>query len=107
MSKAEQITSSKFIEEYLRKRPNISLIVLLLDIRHKPTADDRLMVDFLMQNNLQFMMVANKADKLAPTKVDAYIQDIKKELDTAVPVLPFSSEKKIYMQDVLDEMFKE
>ena len=80
MSKLEQEKVGKFTEEYLVKRNTISLIIFLIDIRHKPTENDRLMYDYVMRSNLPFMVLANKADKIAPTKIEAYVEDIKKEL---------------------------
>ena len=106
MSKAEKEKSGKFIEEYLFKGRNISLICLLFDIRHKPTADDRLMYNFLKDNNLQFTIIANKADKIAPTKVDAYVNDIRSELNipNEISILPFSSERRVYTDTVWNEL---
>lgn len=80
MSKLEQEKVGKFTEAYLVKRNTISLIIFLIDIRHKPTENDRLMYDYVMKSNLPFMVIANKADKIAPTKVDTYVEDLKKEL---------------------------
>lgn len=80
MSKLEQEKVGKFTEEYLVKRNTISLIIFLIDIRHKPTENDRLMYDYVMRSNLPFMVLANKADKIAPTKIEAYVEDLKKEL---------------------------
>lgn len=80
MSKLEQEKVGKFTEEYLVKRNTISLIIFLIDIRHKPTENDRLMYNYVMKSNLPFMVLANKADKIATTKVEAYVEDLKKEL---------------------------
>ncbi len=52
--KEEQVNMGKFIEDYLNKCKNISLIVLLLDIRHNPTNDDILMLDYIKRTNLPF-----------------------------------------------------
>ena len=70
MSKQEQITVGNFIEEYLSKSKKISLIVFLIDIRHDPTNNDKLMYDYIIKQNIPCVVVCNKADKLAPTKVD-------------------------------------
>ena len=70
----------KFIEEYIINRKNISIIILILDIRHDPTSDDKLMYDFLLNNNLPFFIVANKADKIAKTKIGTFIEPVLKPL---------------------------
>ena len=107
MSKQEKITSGRFIEEYLVNGKNIRLIVLLLDIRHKPTEDDRLMYEFILKQNLPFMIITNKADKIAVTKVDGEVEKIKKELGISFStILPFSSERKIYTEKAWEEIEK-
>lgn len=91
----------KFIEEYLFSRENISLIILLLDIRHKPTENDKLMYEYIKSTNKPYLVIANKADKIAVTKVDDAVQGIKEELgmESKEIILPFSSERKIYIDD--------
>ena len=107
MSKQEKITSGKYIEEYLQKRQNISLVVLVLDIRHNPTADDMLMYDYILRSNLPFMIITNKADKIAVTKVDNEVERIKEILGISYStILPFSAERKIYKETVWKEIEK-
>ena len=107
MSKQEKIDSGKFIEEYLVKGQNIKLIILLLDIRHKPTEDDKLMYDFILKQNLPFMIVTNKADKIAVTKVETEVQRIKEFLGISYStIIPFSSERKIYIEKAWSEIEK-
>ena len=99
MSKEEKVTSGRFIEEYLATRENIVLIVLVLDIRHKPTEDDLLMYKFIASSNLPFMVVTNKADKIAVTKVQAAVDEIKEYLGISFStIIPFSAERKIYTE---------
>lgn len=105
MSKKEQEQVGKFTEDYLVKRQTISLIIFLIDIRHKPTENDRLMYNYVMGSNLPFIVLANKADKIAPTKVASYVEDMKKELGISFStILPFSSEKKIYSEEVWNKI---
>jgi GTP-binding protein len=108
MSKEEQIRTGKFIEEYLAKRENISLIVLLLDIRHKPTENDKLMYDYIIRSKRPFICITNKADKIAITKVDDAVRLIQSELNPLfdIPFLPFSAERRIYIDSVWNELEK-
>lgn len=107
MSKEEKIISGKYIEEYLEKRDNIHLIILVLDIRHKPTADDILMYKYILKTNLPYIVVTNKADKIAVTKVDTAVEEIKKYLGLSyTTILPFSAERKIYTDRVWEELEK-
>ena len=107
MSKQEKVVSGKYIEEYLEEGENVSLIILLLDIRHKPTEDDILMYNYILKSNLPFMVLTNKADKIAVTKVNDRVEEIKKILGISYStILPFSSERKIYMEEVWKEIEK-
>ncbi len=107
MSKEEKVISGNFIEQYLEEGDNVALIILLLDIRHKPTADDILMYDYILKSNLPFMVLTNKADKIAVTKVDSEVQRIKEILGISYStILPFSSERKIYQETVWKEIEK-
>lgn len=106
MSKAEQVKVGSFIEEYLCKSKNICAIVLLLDIRHNPTADDKLMYRFLLDHDLPFFVVTNKADKIAVTKVDDAVNKIREILNPMhdIDFFPFSAERKIYTNNVWEKI---
>ena len=106
MSKKEQEQVGKFIEEYLFSRENIALIVLLLDIRHKPTENDKTMYEYIKSTNIPYLIIANKADKIAVTKVEDSIEEIKKELKLSENeiLLPFSAERKIYTEKVWEQI---
>lgn len=102
MSKQEQIKVGEFIEHYLSNRKEICLIIFLVDIRHDPTSNDFLMYDYVIRSGLPCIIVANKADKIAKTKVDDYVKNIQKQLNPIgdITTLPFSSERKIYSDEV-------
>jgi GTP-binding protein len=102
MSKVQQEQVGSFIEEYLFNRDKISLIIFLIDIRHSPTANDKLMYNYIISSGKPFMIIANKADKIAPTKVLDTTLNLQKEINPLMDatMLPFSSEKKIYLDDV-------
>lgn len=107
MSKTDAAKMGEYIEEYLNARQEISLIVLLLDIRHKPTADDKLMYDFILRQNIPFLVLCNKADKIGVTKVADRLEEIKKELGISYsPVVPYSAEKKNYVEQTWDKLFE-
>ena len=102
MSKKEQEQVGHFIEEYLAKRQEIALIIFLIDIRHNPTENDRLMYRYIISSGFPCLILANKADKIAVTKVDGVVNDLQKQLNPIgdITTLPFSSERKIYKDDV-------
>ena len=108
MSHVEQEKVGKFIEEYLFTRKNIVCIVLLIDIRHSPSENDVMMFNYIKSIDAPHIVLANKADKIAPTKVDSYVQDLRNSLeaDEEDIILPFSSEKKVYTEQVWNELEK-
>ncbi len=108
MSKQEQVKVGSFIEEYLQKSKKIALIVFVIDIRHEPTANDKLMYDYIFKTNLPCLVIANKADKIAITKVDDTVQNLQEILNPLKDIifLPFSSERKIYSEKVWKELKK-
>ncbi len=102
MSKLEQAQVGNFIEQYLQYREQISLVIFLVDIRHVPTANDKLMYDYIIRSGLPCLILTNKADKIAITKVNQSVLDIQSVLNPMkdMPILPFSSERKVYTEDV-------
>ena len=106
MSKAQQVEVGNFIEEYLQKCSNIALILFLVDIRHNPTSNDKLMYDYIIKQNLPCIIIANKADKIAITKVNDSVKNIQDSLNPLhdLKFMPFSSERKIYSEDLWNEI---
>lgn len=82
-------------------RENISLIILILDIRHKPTENDKLMYNYIKNTKKPYLVITNKADKIAVTKVESAVLSIKEELEMedGENIIPFSSERKIYTEN--------
>ena len=102
MSKQEQNKVWNFIEEYLSTCKKISLIIFLIDIRHSPTENDRLMYQYIINTNTPCLIIANKADKVAITKVDGEVANLQEELNPLkdLTFMPYSSERKIYSENV-------
>lgn len=96
MPKEKMAKISQVIDSYLKTRKNIALVVMLVDIRHKPSKDDILMYDYLINSELNFIIVPTKADKIAVTKIPDYCNVIKEELNVPdeIDIIPVSSEKK-------------
>ena len=104
MSKKEQEQVGNFIEYYLQNREQIALVVFLVDIRNTPTDNDKLMYVYIIRAGLPCLILANKADKIAVTKVDSEVKKIQQFLNPMLDIttLPFSSERKSYTDDVWD-----
>lgn len=96
MSKDEQAKVSEAIEEYLFSRKQISLIIFLIDIRHKPNDNDKIMFDYIKNSNKRFIIIASKSDKVAKTKVCDYSKLIANELNISSDmIIPFSTVNKL------------
>ena len=108
MSKQEQARVGTFIEEYLSTSKNIALIVFLIDIRHSPSSNDKLMYDYIIHCNLPCLIIVNKADKIAITKVDNEVIRLQEELNPLkdLTFLPYSAERRIYGENVWDFLEK-
>lgn len=106
MTKQEKLKTSEMINEYIHNNPNITHIFFLVDIRHKPTNDDRIMYDWLIEQNIPFTIIATKADKIAKTKIDEYLLQITKTLFSKENIIAFSSESKLNV-DKIETLIKD
>lgn len=64
VSKTEKQRWAGLIEGYLHDDRNLALVFQLVDFRHKPTADDIMMINFLIESEIPFVIVLTKADKM-------------------------------------------
>lgn len=106
-SQKEKENWKKYIETYLESRKNLKGIVLVVDIRHEPTNDDKMMYDYIKHFGFNCLIVATKADKIARSKYQGAVSKIRKKLDAKDEILPFSSLNKFGIDRVrekLDEM---
>ena len=104
MSEGQKIKINKLIDTYISKTKEIKHIYFLVDIRNKPTQNDRQMYEWLLDKGISFSIIATKADKIAKTKMDDYANIITKELFAKERIMPFSSEKKINVDAICDEI---
>lgn len=92
VSKQEQKKWGLMIDEYLNSREQLAQVVLLVDMRHKPTADDVMMFNWITESGFEPFVIATKKDKVKPSQRDDALNLIKETLGTD-RVIPFSSEK--------------
>ncbi len=105
MTKKEKENTSNLINYYIEKTKNISHIFLLIDIRHKPTENDRIMYDWLYNKGIPFTIIATKADKLGTTKQNDNIYVITKTLFAKEQIIPFSSQTKLNLEKIEDIIY--
>ena len=79
------------IEHYFAAGRDIRLVIMIVDIRHKPSQEDRVMVDYLLSTEYDFLVCASKADKLSGTAARRNCAMIAGELGIDAQVLPFSA----------------
>ena len=79
VSKEEKKKWGALLESFLATQ-KITLLLSLVDIRHEPTSDDKMMINYLYHYAVPFALVATKADKLAKTKVKPRVKEIASSL---------------------------
>lgn len=95
VSKQEKKKWGLMMEEYLNTRENLRHTLLLVDSRHKPTADDVQMAEWIRYNFGNLVVIATKLDKLKKSQIEGNIETIRQtlKLDDKDILIPFSSEK--------------
>ena len=96
VSRSEKERWARLMETYFQREADaITTGVLIVDIRHKPTANDLVMHDWLRQTGCPEIVVANKLDKLKKSQVEPALELIREtlELTERDTLIPFSAEK--------------
>lgn len=96
VSKEKKLSWGDVIDTYLHSRYQLRLVILLVDIRHTPSEDDRVMYDWLSGQGVPYLVVASKADKISRSQVKPRLEEIRKTLGMKGEALPlaFSAETK-------------
>lgn len=111
VSKTQKATWGKIIETYLSQRECLVEVIQLIDIRHKPTAEDKKMYDWIRQYGFNGIVVATKSDKLSKNKIQQQLKMIRKELEMTennviVPTSIMSRSGKYDVWDMFNELFE-
>ncbi len=98
---------SGLTEDFFLKNPSrdaIKLVIQLIDIRTGPTEDDIMMINFLIDAEIDFIVVATKTDKLSKTALKTTLEQLEKEYfeGTGIDIIPFSS----VTRDGKDELWR-
>ncbi|MEK5069467.1 ribosome biogenesis GTP-binding protein YihA/YsxC [Sporosarcina sp. FSL K6-1508] len=106
VSKSSRETWGKFIQQYMTEREHLRAVIQIVDLRHAPSADDCLMYDFLVDNNMPVIVIATKADKIPKGKWEKHKKVVRETLDMRPydSLIVFSSEKGIGMEAAWKEI---
>ena len=86
----------KMVEKYFKMSKQLKMVFLLVDIRHAPSENDRIMYDWIVYHGYQPVIIATKLDKIKRSQKDKQIKNIKESLKVqpGTIIIPFSSETK-------------
>ena len=94
VSVAEREKWGKMIEKYLNTSKQLKAVLLLIDIRHEPSANDRNMYEWIQYNGYEPIIIATKLDKINRSQVQKHVKMIREGLGAKkeTTIIPFSSE---------------
>ena len=92
----------KMIERYLKKSEKLVMVFLLIDIRHDPSENDKLMYDWILSNGYEPVIIATKLDKIKRSEYDKKLKAIRTKLGGEnMRIIPFSSVTKKGREEIL------
>ncbi|MFR8926567.1 ribosome biogenesis GTP-binding protein YihA/YsxC [Peptoniphilus senegalensis] len=102
VAKTEKEKWAGIINRYLENRENLLETILLVDIRHEPTALDKQMYDYIIHSGFSGIVIATKKDKIKKSQLDKHISVIAKKLgvEHRENIIPFSSSQKDEVKDM-------
>lgn len=103
VTKKKQNELGEMITSFVQEAPDLIGMVFLLDIRHKPSAQDRIMQEFLVEEELPTLHVATKADKIGSSKRPKHLKIIRESLtlEKSDPIIMVSSLKYTGIKELL------
>ena len=103
---AEKEKWGKMIERYLHSSKNLKAVFLLIDIRHKPSANDCQMYDWILHNGYEPIIIATKLDKIKRSQVQKCLKVIREELKLTkgTKIIPYSAETKQGREEIWELM---
>lgn len=106
VSEAEKVKWGQLIERYLHTSKQLKAVFLLIDIRHEPSANDKMMYDWIIEQGYNPIIIATKLDKLKRSQVQKHVKMIKEglQLVPGTTIIPFSAETKQGREEIWDLM---
>jgi len=108
VSEKEKEQWGKLIERYLNTSKQLRAVFLLIDIRHEPSANDKMMYEWIVAQGYHPIIIATKLDKLKRSQIQKHVKMIKDglKLIPGTVVIPFSAETKQGREDIWELMEK-
>ena len=96
VSQQEKEKWGKMIERYLHSSKQLRAVFLLIDIRHEPSANDKMMYDWVVSQGYNPIIIATKQDKLKRSQIDKHVRMLRQglKLMPGTRIIPFSSVTK-------------
>lgn len=96
VSEQEKVKWGKMIERYLHSSKQLKAVFLLIDIRHEPSANDKMMYDWIVNQGFHPIIIATKLDKIKRSQVDKHLKMVRQGLNLipGTKIIPFSSVTK-------------
>lgn len=106
VAKSEKEKWGQIMERYLQDRKELCAIFLLVDIRHEPTNDDKMMYDWIKYYGYDCVVIATKADKISRGQYLKHMSVIRKklQLEKDEKIIPVSSSKKTGIEELWSEI---
>lgn len=94
----------KMIENYLKKSRMLRAVFLLIDIRHEPSQNDRIMYDWILNQGYKLIIIATKLDKINRSQIQKHVKMIKEALqsDKDTIVIPYSALTKQGREEIYE-----
>ena len=94
----------KMIERYLKKSKQLKAVFLLIDIRHEPSANDKQMYSWILDNGFKPIIIATKSDKISRNQLQKHIKMVKEGLkvEKGTVVIPFSAQSKQGREEIYE-----
>ncbi len=94
----------KMIEKYLHSSPTLTVVFLLIDIRHEPSENDKIMYDWILHNGFVPVIIATKLDKIKRSQLPKNLKIIRTKLEMSKEdiIFPYSALSKQGRDEILD-----
>lgn len=94
----------KMIENYLKKSKKLRAVFLLIDIRHKPSENDKMMYNWILNQGYKPIIIATKLDKINRSQIQKHVKMIKTELQTDKDtiIIPYSAQTKQGREEIYE-----